>query len=62
MKPLERGLLDKIFNGKLLGKRKINKPFRHYADTPQRHDGSRLNYLILDSIRLFSFLRTNLNN
>jgi hypothetical protein len=35
MKPLERGFIDKIFNAKLLGKRKISKPFRQYTETPQ---------------------------
>jgi hypothetical protein len=41
MKPLERGFLDKVFNGKLLGKRKIHKPFQTFTDAPQLFNGSR---------------------
>lgn len=35
MKPVERGLLDKFFNGYLLGKRKIDKAYKFYTPNTQ---------------------------
>lgn len=34
MKRIENGILDKFFNGYLLKKRTISKPFRYFTDTP----------------------------